>query len=227
MLAVSLKNHFIETAVVVCDGAGTVITGSPETVQGIGARMNTLIFTSPIKGIFEKLDKAGCHVVFRDNAWIDQVKGVEKAISLGYEKIAVTVAGSGAEQLGTIRELEKKAKVDITLLAVCTSGLSADKIEMIGRHADLAWACASGEARNLFGKKARLQISRQIPVYALTQRGVETALSFLGTSSKNLVDPASQYLVSREAQGISLGAGSPGYYLRAAALPVGSSKAPY
>jgi putative methanogenesis marker protein 8 len=227
MLADSLKNHFIETAVVVCDGAGTVITGSPETVQGIGARMNTLIFTSPIKEILHKLKAARCHIVFEDNAWIDQVQGVERALALGFKKIGVTVAASDAEQLGRIRELEKKAAATVVILAVCTSGVSGHKLDMIGRHADLAWACASGEARNLFGKKARLQISRQIPVYALTERGVETAFSFLGASSKDLVDPASQYLVSREAQGISLGAGSPGYYLRAAALPVGSSKAPY
>lgn len=227
MLAGSLKNHFIEAAVVVCDGAGTVITGSPETVQGIGARMNTLIFTSPIQEIFQKLKAAHCHIVFEDNAWIDQAQGVERALALGFKKIGVTVAASDAEQLERIRELEKKAAATVVILTVCTSRVSDHKLDMIGRHADLAWACASGEARKLFGEKARLQISRQIPVYALTERGVETAFSFLGASSKDLVDPAGQYLVSREAQGISLGAGGPGHYLRAAALPVGSSKAPY
>ncbi len=227
MLAGSLKNHFIETAVVVCDGAGTVITGSPETVQGIGARMNTLIFTSPIKGILEKLDKAGCHVVFRDNAWIDQVKGVEKAISLGYEKIAVTVAGSGAEQLETIRELGKKTKVDITLLAVCTSGISVDKIEMICRHADLAWACASGEVRKQLGRVARVQLSKQIPVYVLTERGVAFAASYLNDPSLlRHLDAEKQYLISNEPGTWSVCSGSSKKYVRETVLPAKAGKSP-
>jgi putative methanogenesis marker protein 8 len=226
MLAASLKNHFIDAAVVVCDGAGTVITNSSETVQGIGARMNTLIFTSPVKEILEKLKADGCHIVSEYNAWIDQAKGVKKAISLGYKKIGVTVAGSDAEQLEQIRRFEKKEGISVVILAVCTTGIPAHKLEMIRRHADLAWACASGEARKCLGSAARLQLSKQIPVYALTHRGVETAFSFLGASSRDLVDPASQYLVSREAQGFPW---EPEIRVLSSRRrsPVGGSKAPY
>ena len=227
MLAGSLKNGFIETAVVVCDGAGTVITGSPETVQGIGARMNTLIFTSPVKGILEKLDKAGCHIVFRDNAWIDQVKGVEKAISLGYKKIGVTIAGSVAEQLERIRDLEKKADVNVALLAVCTSGISIDKIEIIRRYADLAWACASGEVRKQLGSVARLQLSKQIPVYALTERGVAFAASYLDDPSPlRHLDAAKQYLVSSEPGAWPVCSGSSQKYVRETVLPTEARKIP-
>jgi putative methanogenesis marker protein 8 len=227
MLAASLKNRFIEAAVVVCDGAGTVITQFPETVQGIGARMNALIFTSPVKGILEKLDEAGCHVVFRDNAWIDQVKGVEKAISLGYEKIGVTIAGSAAEQLGRIRDLEKKADVDVTLLAVCTTGISSEKIEVIRQNADLVWSCASGEVRGKMGSVAKLQLSKQIPVFALTERGVAFAASYLNDPSltRNL-DAAKQYLLSSEMGGWPVGSGFSQKYVREIVLPAEAGKSP-
>jgi len=227
MLAASFKNCSIEAAVVVCDGAGTVISRSPETIQGIGARMNTLIFTSPVQGILEKLDNAGCHVVFRDNAWIDQVKGVEKAISLGYEKIGVTIAGSAAEQLERIRDLEKKAEVDVTLLVVCTTGISSGKIEMIRRNADLVWSCASGEVRGKIGSAAKLQLSKQIPVFALTERGVAFAASYLNDPSltRNL-DAAKQYLLSGEMGAWPLCSGSSQKYVRETVLPAEAGKPP-
>jgi len=227
MLAASLKNHFIEAAVVVCDGAGTVITGSPEVVQGIGARMNTLIFTSPLKRVLEKLDRAGCHVVFRDNAWIDQVKGVEKAISLGCKKIGVTVPGSAAEQLGRIRGLGKKTDVDVTLLAICTTGISPDRIEMILQNADLVWSCASCEVRKKIGSNARLQLSKQIPVFALTERGVAFAASYLNDPSltRNL-DTTKQYLLSSETGGWPVCSGSSQKYVRETVLPAEAGKSP-
>lgn len=197
MLAAALKNRLLDAAVVVCDGAGTVITGSPETVQGIGARMNTLIFTSPIRKILEKLKAAGAYVVFKNNAWIDPIEGVKKAVSLGHKKIGVTVPGFAAEQLERIRELENGLDVEITLLAVCTTGIPAEKIEMIRQHADLAWACASGEVRKELGSVARLQLSKLIPVYALTERGVVFAASYLQEPSLlRSLDPAKQYLIS-------------------------------
>ncbi|MFA5167339.1 MAG: DUF2099 family protein [Candidatus Omnitrophota bacterium] len=225
MLAVSLKNRFIETAVVVCDGAGTVITGSPETVQGIGARMNTLIFTSPVKEILEKLNEAGCHIVFKDNAWIDQVKGVEKAISLGCKKIGVTVPGFAAEQLEQIRLLGKEAGVSMVILAVCTTGISANKIEMIRQYADLAWACASGEVRKQLGSIARLQLSKQIPVYALTERGVAFAASYLDDPSLvRHFDSTKQYLLSSEPGGWPVCSGSLQGYVREAVLPLEARK---
>ena len=70
MLMFALRKGVIDAAVVVCEGAGTVITNKPEVVQGIGARMNSLLLTSPIKGIIKKLKSANCQVIF-ENALID------------------------------------------------------------------------------------------------------------------------------------------------------------
>ena len=46
ILMYCMKKEIIDAAVIVCDGAGTVIVNKPEIVQGIGARMNGLFFTS-------------------------------------------------------------------------------------------------------------------------------------------------------------------------------------
>jgi len=227
MLAASLKNRFIETAVVVCDGAGTVITGSSETVQGIGARMNTLIFTSPIKEILEKLKAAGCHVVFENTARINPMEGVEKAISLGYKKIGVTVAGFAAEQLEQIRRLEKEGGVSIVILAVCTSGIPHNKVEMIRRRADLVWACASSEIREQIGNTAILQLSKQIPVYALTFQGVAFVASCSEDPSLfNTLDIKKQYLISNEPGDRAVHLWNSQTYIQETVLPANSPKTP-
>ncbi len=227
MLSVALKNQFLEAAVVVCDGAGTVIVRSPEIVQGIGARMNSLIFTSPLKGVLEKLDQAGCRVIFRDTAWIDQAKGVEKALSLGYGKIGVTVTGFAADQLARIRELEQRARAEVTLLAVCTSGISGDRIETIRRHADLVWACASSEVRERLGPSAKVQLSKRIPVYALTDRGVAFAAVYLNDPCLvRFLDLQKQYRVSTRAGLRSTFSGSLKTRTREKGSPTDVSNAP-
>ncbi len=38
MISFALRKKAIDAAVVVCEGAGTIITNKPEVVQGIGAR---------------------------------------------------------------------------------------------------------------------------------------------------------------------------------------------
>lgn len=227
MLAASLKHHFIDAAVTVCDGAGTVISTSPETTQGIGARMNTLIFTSPIKEILKKLKTAGCHIVSNNDTLIDQVKGFRKAAALGFKKIGVTVAGSDAEKLEQLRLFEKKEGATVVVLAVCTSGISANNLAMIRRHADLAWACASGEAREQLGGIARLQISKQIPVYALTEQGV----AFVASCAKDpspfrRLDSTKQYLFSSELEGEPINLGYLSGSIRESALPVHAGKMP-
>ena len=68
LLMYAMKKRIIDAAVVVCDGAGTVITDRPEVVQGIGARMNGLFYTSPIPGVTRRLRELGCVVPFEDGS---------------------------------------------------------------------------------------------------------------------------------------------------------------
>jgi putative methanogenesis marker protein 8 len=226
MLGFALRKKAIDAAVVVCEGAGTVITGKPNIVQGIGARMNSLLLTSPIKGIIQNLKSAGCHVVF-ENALIDQVRGVEEAIKAGYKKIGVTVCGHSAESLKMLRSLEKEYGVSIVCLAICTTGITKDKINMIRDCADLVWSCASSDLRRTIGPLAILQLSRQIPVFVLTKKGINFVSEYAREEEiiKNL-DIKKQYLVSNEPGGQYVHLGGFKAYIAEFKLPVNSRKEP-
>ena len=50
---------------IVCDGAGTVITDSAKVVQSIGARMHNIVMTSPIDKVIRKLGALGCFIIQR------------------------------------------------------------------------------------------------------------------------------------------------------------------
>ncbi len=223
MLMFALNKKTVEAAVVVCDGAGTIITDRGEIVQGVGARMNSLLLTSPIKETIERLRQSDCKVVF-DNALIDQVKGVEKAIEAGYRRIAVTLSGHDADKLGEIRRLESSGTV-ITILVVCTTGVTGKKIEEIGKYADLVWSCASMDVREKTGALALLQISKQIPVFVLTQRGIDFVAAYAqnGEPLRVLVK-GRQYLISNKRSECKVKLGNAEVYLREEKLPVLSGK---
>jgi putative methanogenesis marker protein 8 len=226
MISFSLRKKVIDAAVVVCDGAGTVITDKPKIVQGIGARMNSLLMTSPVKGIIKKLKSFGCQVVF-ENALIDQARGVQEAVRAGYKTIVVSVCGHSAENLKAIRSIEKEYDVSVITLAVCTTGITKDKINIIRDHADLVWSCASSDVRRIIGSLAILQLSRQIPVFVLTEKG----LDFVAAYSRNKeiiddLDSKKQYLASNEPSGQPVYLGNFKVFIRECKLPVNARKEP-
>ncbi|MBU1726421.1 MAG: DUF2099 family protein [Candidatus Omnitrophica bacterium] len=224
MLMFALRRKAIEAAVIVCDGAGTVITDNGEAVQGIGARMNSLLFTSPISNTMRTLKELGCHAVF-DNALIDQAKGVEKAIEAGYKKIAVTLSGNNCEKLKEIRRVEAENGVEVTVLVVCTTGVSEGKIEEMRRYADIVWSCASLDIRKIIGACAWLQISKQIPVFVLTKRGADLVSSYAEDSSfLSELSRQKQYLISNENRGRKVRLGVYNCFLREEKLPVFSGE---
>lgn len=224
MIHFALRKGAVDAAVVVCEGAGTVITDIPDIVQGIGARMNSLLLTSPIKGIIERLKSSGCRVIFK-NALIDQLSGVKEAIEAGYKGIAVTVSGHSAEDLKALRLLEKESGVRIISLAVCTTGISQDKIHMIRDYADLVWGCASFDVRRIIGPLAKCQLSRQIPVFVLTKNGIDFIAAYAkeGELIKNL-DTKKQYLFSNESRGQCAHLGNFRVFISESQLPVKGRK---
>jgi putative methanogenesis marker protein 8 len=224
MLMLALSKKSVDAAVIVCDGAGTVIANHGPLVQGIGARMNSLVLTTPIKGVMDRLQDFGCHVVF-DNAFIDQVKGVKKAIDLGYKRIAVTVSGHDADKLEGIRALETPGRVTITILVVCTTGIAGSKVEFIQQYADLVWSCASEDVRQKVGASARLQISKTIPVFVMTSKGTEFIAAYAEDARVLLgLGEQKQYLISNEPGGQELKMGASRCFLREKELPVLSDK---
>lgn len=170
IMAYGLKRRTIDSSVIVCDGAGTVAVSIPQVVQGIGARMHSVLRTSAIPEVVDRLRRFGCHVLHGDGT-IDQREGVIEAAKEGRKNIAVTVNAYRGEGLKGIRALERKLGISVVILAICTTGIRRGRINEIGEYADLAWACRSKEARNILCVKAIEILSDTSPVYVFTEKG--------------------------------------------------------
>ena len=203
MIMYALKRNTVDSAVVACEGAGTVITSNPGTVQGIGAYMNGLFFTTPVPGIIKKIKDNSGIVLSEKDAILDQFLGVKKAIELGHKRIVVTVRGDEKDKIKKIRSLDKNNiknqntdgllpgkkgstdktsnNLEIIILAICNTGITKKQAEVVRDNADLAWACASKEIREIAGPKAILQVGMKIPVFVLTKPG----LNFISAYSIN------------------------------------------
>ena len=166
----AMAEELVDAAVVVCEGAGTVVAARPDVLQAIGAHMTGLIQTEPIAEIQDGLAKRGCILLDRQ-ATVDQVRGYEKAVAAGFQKIAVTVAGANASDAAYLRELGAKLGSRPFLLAVHTTGISDGQASILAESCDLVWSCASKAVRNVVGERARLQMGISIPVFALTGQG--------------------------------------------------------
>jgi len=176
ILADAMTEGLIDAAIVVCEGAGTVIAAKPEVLQAIGAHMTGLLKTEPIKEIQEGLEEKGCILLDR-SCIIDQVRGFEKAKEAGFERIAVTIAGKYAFVAKNLRELGRVVGKEPIILAVHTTGISDAEAEDLADGCDIVWSCASKAVREIVGKKARLQIGISIPVFALTKTGKRLVLN--------------------------------------------------
>jgi putative methanogenesis marker protein 8 len=179
----AMNEGLVDGAVVVCEGAGTVVAARPDVLQAVGAHMTGLIQTEPIAEIQEGLAKRGCLLLDRQ-ATVDQVRGYEKAVAAGFQRIAVTIAGTNAQDAAALREMGAKLGVRPFLLAVHTTGISEAQACVLAESCDLVWSCASKAVRDVVGERARLQMGISIPVFALTDEGkrllLNRALHFSG-----------------------------------------------
>ncbi len=171
MIMTVMMRGILDSAVIACDGAGTVVTNNPYLVQGIGARLTGIEKTSPVPKVIEKLEAKGASVLNPLDATINQAKGVCKAADSGYKKIAVTVTGREAQEVIKIRKIEKEKGVNVVIFAVHNTGISLQDAEILANHADIVWGCASKTVREIVGPKALLQEGMAIPVFAITETG--------------------------------------------------------
>ena len=176
ILADAIVSGLVDAAVLVCEGAGTVIATKQEVLQAIGAHMTGLIKTEPIKEIQDGLEKRGCILLDRLGT-VDQVQGFERAAASGFEKIAVTVAGQKASDAEMVRCLGESLGLRPILLAVHTTGVSDAEAEKLAKSCDIVWSCASEAVRYVVGRLSKLQIGISIPVYALTDEGKRLILN--------------------------------------------------
>jgi putative methanogenesis marker protein 8 len=196
MMMYALRRGSIDAAVVVCDGAGTVVTSNPSLVQGIGARMNGVFYTSPIDEVMKRIKEVGGYVIFPETAKIDQIAGLRKAIELGYRNIAVTINGFAGEDLSEIRKLESESGALIYILVVCTTGVDRERADEIAEYADLAWSCGSLYMREIVGRRARIQVATKIPVFILTEKGAIFLSNYSSRDLRGLLKEGRKYLVS-------------------------------
>jgi len=186
MMRVWLEKELVDCAVVVCEGAGTVITSNGALVQAIGARLTGIVKTSPIQEIIKRIEADGGVVLDKTSAGINQVEGVKRAFDLGYKRIAVSVAGFQAEAISEIRDFEASAKVNVLVFSVCNTCACEADVEHIAK-ADVVCASASKILRREIGTKALLQLGVTIPVYALTEKGKRLVLAYLAEFKDKLV----------------------------------------
>jgi putative methanogenesis marker protein 8 len=227
MMMYALKKGGIDAAVTVCDGAGTVISDFPSLIQGIGARMNGLFYTTPIPNVIKGIEDKKGIVVFPDTAEIDQIEGLKKAAEKGYRKIAVTINGYTDDDLSRIPIIEKEYGIKAVSIIVCTTGISRKRAEHISQWSDLIWSCASGEVREIVGRLSVLQISLGIPVFVLTKKGLDFTSNY--ASEPDLIRGLAlntQYIISGKFKGLSIKMGDISTYLSKSYLPVRSKKEP-
>ena len=188
-----IKENKVDTAVMVCEGCGTVLLQDPEMVQGIGGRVSGLVKTSPIPEIIEQIGEE--NTLDPKNATINQSKGVELAIKKGYENIAVTLAL--AEDALKIKKLEKEnPEVNIYKFSVHSSKLSKEDAKILHDECDVMTACASKNVRAICEEDSLFHVGEEVPIYALTEDGVEflkLRLEKIGGQAPKKEDPKAPY----------------------------------
>lgn len=181
-----IEAKLLDCAVIVCEGTGTVITSNPSLVQGIGAHLTGIIKTSPMKEIIQSIKANGATLIDSETAKIDQVKGFQKAVEMGFRNVALTVAGFYAAHITRIRLLEKKLKAKATIFSVCNTCVKEEDVKHIA-NADIVTASASRIIREQIGPKAVMQLGVTIPVFALTETGKKTMLNYLSRFDQRIV----------------------------------------
>jgi putative methanogenesis marker protein 8 len=181
LLSCALSSGILDSVVIVCEGAGTVIVHAPDLVQGIGGRASGLISTSPIPELIERIEAAGGVVVDSATAAIDQVRGVDEAYRRGGDRVAVTVAT--CDDAARIREQYPETLI----IGVHTTALSRADAECMVAACDIVTACASRHIRDLATEHALLQGGIAVPVFALTQRGKDLILSKISETGQQVL----------------------------------------
>lgn len=166
MLSLALQKKMIDAAVIAADGCGTVVLDDPEIVQGMGGRISGIAETEPIKCVVDGIGKE--RLLDPNTAKIDQFEGVEKAFSMRYSTVAVTVTTAKAAQ-----EIRDAFGKNVIIIAVHTTGTSEKDAYLMFDVCDIITSCASKYIREAARTKAVLQAGTKVPVYAASEKGAE------------------------------------------------------
>ncbi|MDI3482937.1 MAG: hypothetical protein PWQ88_808 [Candidatus Methanomethylophilaceae archaeon] len=163
LLSLAVKEGSLDAAVIVSDGIGTCVIDDPRMIQGLGGRVSGIVSVEVFPEMLEKLGHGRSL-----NGEINQVKGVELAFSLGYERVGVSIVdGNEAETL------RKQFGDKVLIFAVHTTGVSEQCAEQLFDYCDVVTACASKYVREKGSERALLQVGDHVPIFAASERGKE------------------------------------------------------
>lgn len=170
-MASAFNSGMIDASVIVSNNLGTIITTNSSNTQGAVKRKTGLFHTSLSKKLVETAIDAGIIPVFPYTAEIDQLEGVKKAIEMGYQNIAVSVAASDNYLYKELQKLEEQYGVTIYKFGLCSTGISEEVARTMSEYADVIWSCASLNVKNYIEPAAVAQVGIKIPVYIMTEKG--------------------------------------------------------
>lgn len=180
----AFKSGLLDAAVIVSNNLGTIITTNEFNTQGAVKRMTGLFYTSPSDQIIKTASDVNIVPVFPYTAEIDQIEGVKFAISMGFKKIAVTLAAQDNEFMEQLNKLENN---DITIykFGLCSTGINEKTVLTLLKNADVIWSCASKYVKEYIEPHAIAQVGIKIPVHIMTKIGwelVKNHLEFMSIS---------------------------------------------
>ena len=167
-LGTLLDENIIDCAVIVSEGCGTVIITDPELVQGMAGRISAFLSTSPIIEIINTIEPQ--NVLDPETAEINQIKGVLKAIDMGYKNIAVSVLSP--DDAKELRKIENEHEdIKIFIFAAHVSEMSKEEAEALFDTADVITGCASKYVREVGENRGVFKAGASIPIYGVTEAG--------------------------------------------------------
>jgi putative methanogenesis marker protein 8 len=181
LLSFALAQGILDCAVIAGDGAGTVLAPTPDLVQGIGGRMSGLVRTCPYQEVISRIVEGGGVVLDPATGTIDQVEGASLAYRKGYRRVGVTLA-TADDAMALRRNFP-----EVFLIAVHTTGISAEEALIFAGTCDLVTSCASRHVREVAGSRALLQAGSSIPVFAMTRAGKELLLEKVRVQDQPMV----------------------------------------
>jgi hypothetical protein len=124
--------------------------------------------------------------------------------------------------------MEDALEIDVTLAAICSTGVSEARARELTAHSDIGWSCASRHVRDL-GRLALLQLTYGIPVFVYSRRGLELIAAYSDEAGAKILrnlDPDKQYILASDVKGERINVGRGYLYLAPADLPVIKGRQP-
>lgn len=166
LLSLAVMKGMVDAAVVAADGCGTCVLTDPAIIQGMGGRISAIMETCPIEKVVNDIGEE--NILDPKTTPIDQKAGADKAFSMGFEKVAVTVA-----TVDDARYIREKYGDKVSLYAVHTTGISEQDAEDYFELCDVITSCASKYVREKSVGRATIQAGTKVPVYGATEFGAK------------------------------------------------------